>query len=279
MRTPLLRLPVRTLLGLALGAACAAAACAERPGAALADDAAPATPLAAAFQQEVAHPLAVPAEAAEGYAGALQKALDDAGFHLDAPQFVALVDRSPRVQAVLLFWGGGAATWQLVGASAVSTGLPGRFEHFATPTGVFEHALINPDFRAQGTRNELGIRGYGRKGLRVFDFGWVGAAKGWGDGAVSVMRLQMHATDPDVLEPRLGSAQSKGCVRIAATLNEFLDRHAVLDADYLAAASAGRAPWQLRPDRVPVAGAGRYLVVIESPTAERPAWSPAPAVR
>ena len=53
--------------------------------------------------------------------------------------------------------------------------------------------------------------------------------KGGANGAMSVMRLQMHATDPDHLEQRLGTAQSKGCIRIPASLNEFIDRHGVLD--------------------------------------------------
>jgi hypothetical protein len=182
------------------------------------------------------------------------------------------------VQALLLFWGVGGA-WELVGAAAVSTGQPGRFEHFATPIGVFDHSLTNPDFRAEGTKNEFGIRGYGRKGMRVFDFGWVSTRKGWGDGAPSVMRLQMHATDPDVLEQRLGTAQSKGCVRIPAALNDLLDRFGVLDADYLEEVEAGRHLWVLRGDRTPTSTPGRYLVVIDSLATERPVWAPAPALR
>jgi hypothetical protein len=98
-------------------------------------------------------------------------------------QYVLLVDRSASIQAALLMWGSTPAGWSLVGAVPVSTGLPGRFEHFLTPLGVFEHSLANPDFRAEGTRNELGIRGYGRRGARVYDFGWVAAPKGWGDQA------------------------------------------------------------------------------------------------
>lgn len=46
------------------------------------------------------------------------------------------------------------------------------------------------------------------------------------------MRLQMHATDPDLLERRLGSAQSKGCIRIPASLNRLIDCYGVLDAEY-----------------------------------------------
>ena len=188
---------------------------------------------------------------------------------IDRPQFVALVDRSPKVQAVLLFWGSASTVWRLVGAAPVSTGLPGRYEH----------SVNNPDYRAEGTKNKFGIRGYGRKGVRVYDFGWVRAAKGWGNGAISVMRLQMHATDPDRLEQRLGTAQSKGCIRIPASLNELIDRHGVLDEDYQEKINAGRRLWVLRDDRTPTPWSGRYLVVVDSMFGERPDWSAPPAAR
>lgn len=233
-------------------------------------------PLAAEFEQAVSPRLAVPADAARAYAVRLAVALNEAGVRDDQPRFVLLVDRSPQVQALLLYWGSAGTAWQLVGATPVSTGLPGRYEHFATPLGVFEHSLFNPDFRAEGTKNDNGIRGYGRQGMRVFDFGWVAAPKGWGDHAVSTMRLQLHATDPDLLERRLGTAQSKGCVRIPATLNDFLDRHGVIDDDYLQAQAEGHKFWVLRRDATPTPWAGRHLVVIDSQASERPAWSPAP---
>ena len=126
-----------------------------------------------------------------------------------------------------------------VGASPVSTGQPGSFDHFQTLLGVFEHTVSNPDYRALGTPYRAGIRGNGVKGMRIFDFGWQRAPKSWGDGAVSQILLQMHATDPDLLEPRLGTAQSKGCIRIPATLNRFLDRFGVLDAAYEESAQDG----------------------------------------
>jgi len=53
------------------------------------------------------------------------------------------------------------------------------------------------------------------------------------------MRFQMHATDPDKLEPVLGVRHSKGCVRIPAALNVFFDHHGILDADYEARVAAG----------------------------------------
>lgn len=258
-------MPVAALLACALAQA----------GTAGLEEASPA--LAEAFAHEVDKRLQLPAQDAADYAGLLREALRQFVPPDAEPQFAVLVDRSPQVQAVMLYWGSTADGWELVGASPASTGLPGRYEHFATPLGVFRHSPANPDFRAEGTRNEFGIRGYGRKGSRVYDFGWVPAAKGWGNRAMSVMRLQMHATDPDILEPRLGSAQSKGCVRIPASLNEFLDRHGVLDADYDELLSAGRRPWVLRADRQATGWAGRWLVIVDTWRLERPTWSPAPA--
>ena len=64
------------------------------------------------------------------------------------------------------------------------------------------------------------------------------------------MRLQMHATDPVLLEPHLGHAESKGCIRIPARLNRFIDRYGLLDADYAAALARGETLWVLAPDRL-----------------------------
>lgn len=179
-------------------------------------------------------------------------------------QFVILVDRNRRAQLLLLYWRAPDQQFHFIGASPVSTGVTGRFEYFLSPLGVFEHALANADYRAQGTKNEFGIRGYGVKGMRVYDFGWVRANKGWGDRRESVLRLQMHATDPDLLERHLGTPRSKGCIRISGKLNQFLDRHGILDADYQRALSEGQRLWVLRPDWSPTPWSGRYLVIIDS---------------
>ena len=42
--------------------------------------------------------------------------------------------------------------------------------------------------------------------------------------------MEMHATDPDLLEQRLGRPDSEGCIRIPAAMNRFLDRYGVIDA-------------------------------------------------
>jgi hypothetical protein len=249
--------------------------------AALSAHAGPSTPLelAALYRAQVDRRLEVPAEEALRYGRLADESFVQAKLVPQGAQYVAVIDRDPQVQALLLMWRSGEGAWQLVGASPVSTGRPGTFDHFATPTGVFDHTQENPDFRAEGTFNSNGIRGYGEKGLRVFDFGWQRVAKGWGDRQVIDMRLQMHATDPDLLEQRLGTAQSKGCIRIPSALNRLLDRYGILDAEYERLAREGHKLWVLHEDREPAADAGRYLVIVDTQRTARPAWSPLPAAR
>lgn len=142
--------------------------------------------------------------------------------------------------------------------------------------GVFDHSPETyGDFRAEGSRNSKGIRGYGRKGMRVWDFGWTRGTKGWlkGREEKGEMRLLMHATDPDVLEQRLGIPASKGCVRIAADVNRFLDVYGILDHHHVQRAASGKRPWILRGNRVETGMEGRYLVVLDSGAAERPQWA------
>ena len=233
-------------------------------------------PLQAEFDSAVSPRLTLPSTDALAYAQLLQDALAKAGLSLATNQFILLVDRSRNVQAALLFFGSAARGWMLVGAAPVSTGLPGRFEHFLTPLGVFDHSIANPDFRAEGTKNKLGFRGYGRKGMRVYDFGWIDSPRGWGKGAMGVLRLQMHATDPDLAAQKLGTAQSEGCVRIPAALNDFIDLYGLLDDDYARAVAGGENLWVLNKKRTPTINPGRYMVVIDSDRPERPDWSPLP---
>lgn len=233
--------------------------------------------MAARYAREVDKRLKLPAAEARRYGQLAQQMLQGAGIVLERPQYLVLVDRSPQVQALLLLWmAPPPASPVLIGASPVSTGRGGEYDYFETPTGVFDHNTLNPDFRAEGTFNEHGIRGFGLRGMRVFDFGWQQGRRGWGNGGTSAMRLLLHATDPELLEPRLGSVQSKGCVRIPATLNRLLDQHGLLDADYEDALTEGRHLWVLSPQRTPVADAGRYLVIVDTGRARRPPWSPSP---
>ena len=230
-------------------------------------------PGAGAFAREVDLRLDVPPPVQAYYAARLDGALSRAGVEDARPQYFLLIDRSAHVQAGFLYWRSPEGASHFIGASPVATGRPGEYEHFLTPVGAFAHSLANPDFRAEGTRNALGILGYGVKGMRVYDFGWVEAERTWEPGGESLMRLQVHSTDPDLLEPLLGAWHSKGCIRIPARLNVFIDRYGLLDADYEAAARAGQRLWMLRADREPTGSPGRWLVVVDSQHTARPAWA------
>lgn len=225
-----------------------------------------------AFATEIRRQLAPDDEAIARYQALALTELERYGAQ-DAG-YVLVADRNPNVQAALLYLRT-AGAWRFVGAVPVATGRTGRVDHHVTPVGVFPHVRANPDYRAEGTRNSNGIRGYGAKGMRVFDLGWQTGTKGWGTPEPREIRLQMHATDPDVLEPRLGVPASKGCIRVSAEFNRFLDRHGVLDADYLADEQA-RASRVLLRERRPVANPGRYVVVVDSGAKDRPAWAALP---
>lgn len=189
-----------------------------------------------------------------------------AGFVVDHAQLLVVVDRNPAVQEMRIVLARPTGTWDVIGGSKVSTGQSGRRGYYITPVGVFLHTDDILDYRAEGTFNENHIRGLGLKGMRVWDFGWQTADRGWG--AIpdpSEIRLLMHATDPDYLERRLGRPASKGCVRIPAAMNRFLDMHGVLDADYERAAQDDvRVSSVLLPARQPTVLAGNSLVVVDS---------------
>ena len=189
-----------------------------------------------------------------------------AGFTVDRPQLVVVVDRNPRVQQLVIVVANPALPWEVIGGTRVSTGQSGRKLYYITPTGVFLHTADILDFRAQGTFNENHIRGYGLKGMRIWDFGWQWATKGWRpDGERGQIRLQLHATDPEYLESRIGRPASEGCVRVPAALNRFLDRHGVLDVEYeQQAVQDVRYRALLLPDRQPSPVAGRALIVVDS---------------
>lgn len=231
--------------------------------------------LAPRFDAAVDRRIAIDEPARLDYAARLAAALGEAGVVIDRTQVVLMVDRHPLVQVGLLWWIAPGGATGLIGGFPVSTGRMSGFDHYETPTGVFAHSLANPDFRAEGTKNELGIRGYGVRGMRVYDFGWVRARRAWTAGEQDI-RLQVHATDPDRLEQRLGQPASKGCVRIPATANRFIDHHGLLDADYDAELDAGRRAWVLDPDRVRTPWSGRWLVIVDSGVAQRPEWLTAP---
>jgi len=186
-------------------------------------------------------------------------------------QYFVYVDRNPDRQLIFLgYYDATAARAELVGGDLVSTGLLRRGQDsFLTPTGVFEHLPDNFGFRAQGTKNRQGWRGFGSKGSRVWDFGFQQSPREFRQGVYeSQMRLLMHATDPDQGEPRLGRMDSKGCVRVSSDMNRFLDRRSILDRHYERLAAEKPDMWLLAPDRIPVSAPGSFLVVGDTSAAE-----------
>lgn len=230
------------------------------------DYAADAALLRASMAQEVPHAIFGDATNNAAWISHTEAELAVSSYKITSPQLLVAVDRNPDVQQMRVILAVPGGQWQVIGGGKVSTGRSGRKDYYITPTGVFPHTDAILDYRALGTYNENHIRGLGRKGMRVWDFGWQTAEKGWrGNGDSGEIRLLMHATDPDVLEQRLGRPDSKGCVRISAAMNMFLDRHAVLDADYLKAAKTDPAYAAILPENGnPSPYAGTYLVIFDS---------------
>ena len=197
---------------------------------------------------------------------------------IDAPQVLLVVDRSALVQRLWVVAAyPGAEPWEVTGQVRVSTGKPGRKEHFRTPVGVFENGTDVLGYRAQGTYNENHILGNGTRGMRVWDFGWQTTDDWRTPGALMGVRLEMHATDPAVLEPRLGRRDSEGCIRIPSKFNSYIDQHGLIDAELQQAAQTERRFAALLPkDATPSPLAGHLVVVVDT---SDPAALPSDPVR
>lgn len=184
-------------------------------------------------------------------------------FDKNLSQYFIVVDSSFKKQNLLLaFWDAQTQSFQLSPTmTKVSTGRTGSIHHFITPTGWVEQVPENGTYRAMGTKNENGIRGYGVKGLRIWDFGWQHAYTGWlKKPELREIRMQMHATDPQFLEPRLGHPASAGCIRLSAETNRFLDSHSIIDRKIENSSQS----WVLKKDRTPVDNEGSFVLVVNT---------------
>ncbi|MDD5197378.1 MAG: hypothetical protein PHN60_00795 [Candidatus Gracilibacteria bacterium] len=135
---------------------------------------------------------------------------------------------------------GNERIYSFIGASKISSGYPdpkprkpANETKFATGTGVY---TTNPNitgaigYRAEGTKNKNGIRGFGERGNRVYDVGPMKTKRAW-NGENMEIRFMIHSTDP-MLEAKFGSQASQGCLRIPKTINRFLEYSGALDAGY-----------------------------------------------
>ncbi len=196
---------------------------------------------------------------------AAQAMLERRHVFVDSPQVVLVVDRSPQVQRMWLTLARPGQALEPLGMVKVSTGKPGRKEHFRTPVGVFDNDAAILGYRALGTYNENHIRGVGTQGMRVWDFGWQTTDDWRSRTALMAVRMEMHATDPAVLEPRLGRWDSEGCIRIPTRFNKFLDQSGLIDVKLREAARDDRRFAALLPRNVRASPlAGHILVVVDS---------------
>jgi lipoprotein-anchoring transpeptidase ErfK/SrfK len=248
------------------------ASTAEPPVSAALDDKPEVARLRAALMREVPSVIIDKSEREQAWITETKAAIAAGGPTIDRPQLLVVVDRNPDVQQMRIVLARPNGAWESLGGSKASTGQTGRRDYYLTPIGVFLHTDAILDWRAEGTFNANHIRGLGLKGMRVWDFGWQLATKGWGTGEdQGEIRLLLHATDPAYLEQRLGHPASKGCVRIAAAMNRFLDRYGILDSDYEQVAKADpRFEALLLPTRAPTPLAGNALVVVDSSEPSRP---------
>jgi hypothetical protein len=230
-----------------------------------------ATMIAGMLAAEVPHPLTLSPTRQDNLIALARTMATEDHFIIRRPQFVLIVDRAIHGQTLSLTLARPDGPWQILGSRAVSTGKPGRKEHFKTPVGVLLNDGSELGYRAEGTYNQNHIRGLGVKGMRVWDFGWKRSDDWRTPGATMLVRVEMHATDPAVLAQRLGSADSEGCIRIPGALNQFLDRHGIIDADIerLAARDAGyRALLSRQLSPTPLAGDAVIVVDSSEPWAK-----------
>lgn len=158
------------------------------------------------------------------------KQLNQNNIQITQTQLGIIVDRGISQQTIsIVLMSPDINDWQFIGQTHVSTGKPGRKEHFKTPTGVFKIDGSILGYRALGTFNENHIRGNGIKGMRVWDFGWQTTEDWRTKGATMDIRMEMHATDPANLAKRFGRPDSEGCIRIPGDLNKFIDQYGILD--------------------------------------------------
>lgn len=176
---------------------------------------------------------------------------------IESTQFVVVANVLYKKQTASLWMVDPQGNAELIGAGKTSSGRRGRFDYYLTPNGIFQNASENGNFRAEGTKNEHGIRGYGVKGMRIYDLGWQETYGGWGKLNPAKIRLQMHSTDPTYLEGRLGMPDSKGCVRVHEKFNRFVDTNAVLDRSF----EENGPTWVLNKGRHASPYSGSYVVI------------------
>lgn len=208
------------------------------------------------YRREVSPRLAMPADEVRLYGGIAELQLYNVGHALVAPQYLLVIDGNPYVQAAMLFWRLLPGSYELVGASPVSTSAP-TADGPGTVQGLFEQ---EPDDKVDASC----VRSCGRGRQRIYDFDRQPPNQGLAARGASDLRVQVRGADRRA-QHRLGAPSPDGCILLPASLISFLDEYGILDD-----AAPGRVQRHVLPYR------GRHLMLVDSEREERPEWSPAP---
>lgn len=207
-----------------------------------------------AYRREVRQRLDVPPEEVRVYGGVSELQLFSGRQELLAPQYLLVVDRNPHVQAAFLFWRLVPGSYELVGASPVSTG-----RDPASPVDAVR-GLLEEVVAADGACATAVPRPCRSSDLRVYDFGW---PRGHARSTRRDLRVRVRGADGAAAR-QLGRPCAEDCILLPASLVMFLDEYGVLDEG------------SARPQRHVLPFRGRHLLVVDSERDERPGWSPPP---
>jgi hypothetical protein len=207
-----------------------------------------------AYRKQVRQSLHVPQDEVRLYGGISELQLFGDGRELLAPQYVLVIDRNAHVQAAFLFWRLVAGSYELIGASPVSTSAAASGP-VTEQLGLFEAGAalggVECDRRLSSACRTRGIHDPGGHHVRH------------GSAATRALWLRVRGADREA-ERHLGRPCAEDCIVLPASLIRFLDGYGVL--------SDGTD----RPQRHVLPYRGRYLLLVDSERDERPSWSPPP---
>ncbi len=160
------------------------------------------------FKQQINSSLELRAGAKEFFENNLLDKIKNNELKVPENGYIVLVDKSSNRQTMSLFhFNEEKETLSLIGNDVVSTANPLRYEGAETPLGVH---YINRVGEA-----EVWGKPYGDSGHEVYDL-----SEGSG--------IAFHPTNEEKL---LGTQASHGCVRMSDQLNDYLDKHNILDVN------------------------------------------------
>jgi hypothetical protein len=209
------------------------------------------------YEREVSPRLRIPADELQLYGYIAELQLYSLRSELREPQYLLVIDSNPHVQAAMLLWRLLPSSYDLVGASPVSTTIAMGDEAIA-PSGLFERQRTSSVAPARVSR------ACGNETQRAHSFGCQSARRDFARLGDADTRLQVQAADQQA-ERRLGAPCTDACVLLPSALMSFLDEYGVLDDGITGLVQRHMLPYR-----------GRFLMFVDSQRDDRPSWSPPP---